>query len=65
MQRTLGIKMAVILVSLAMLLTVSCQKQTVAVDDGMQSTSQDSGYQTSSTEQSNLEDKNLSHSLQY
>ena len=59
MQKTLGIKMAVILVSLVLTLTVSCQKQSVAVDDGLNSATQEGGYQASSTDRSNMEEENL------
>jgi peptidoglycan-associated lipoprotein len=59
MQKTLGIGMAAILLSLVVLLAVSCQKQTVAVDDGMNSTAPDSGYQTSSADQSSMGEGNL------
>lgn len=44
------IKSALVLMSAVLLVTVSCQKNTVAVDEGLDSSSASSGYQTSSTD---------------
>ena len=48
MQNNLRIMLAALLVSLLLVLTVSCQKKTMAVESGSHSTAQDAGYGTGS-----------------
>jgi len=50
MQNNLRIMLAALLVSLLLVLTVSCQKKTVAVESGSNSTAQDAGYDTSTAD---------------
>ena len=52
MQNNLRIKLAVLLVSLLLVLSVSCQKKTVAVENQSNSTAQQGGYETSTADQS-------------
>ena len=49
MQNNPGIKLAILLVSSVLVLTVSCQKKTVAVEKGAISTGQEEGYVAAST----------------
>jgi peptidoglycan-associated lipoprotein len=51
MQNNLRIMLAALLVSLLLMLTVSCQKKNVAVESGSSSTAQDAGYDTSTADQ--------------
>lgn len=62
MQNNLRIMLAALLVSLLLVLTVSCQKKTVAVESGSHSTAQDAGYDTSTADQSNVAEKTLDSS---
>jgi len=59
MHKNSGIKFAIILMSALLVFTVSCQKKTVAVDKGLNSSTQDSGYQTSSTDHSDASEGSL------
>ncbi len=61
MQNNLRIKLAVLLVSLLLVLSVSCQKKTVAVENQSTSTTQD-GYETSTADQSDAAEKTLDSS---
>jgi peptidoglycan-associated lipoprotein len=59
MQKNLGIKLAVLLMSLTLILTVSCQKKTVAVDDGTNSTARTEGNDSPIVDQSNTVEEPL------
>jgi len=61
MQNNLRIKLAVLLVSLLLVLSVSCQKKTVAVENQSTSTTQ-GGYETSTADQSDAAEKTLDSS---
>ena len=62
MQNNLSIKLAVLLVSLLLVLSVSCQKKTVAVEYQSNSTAQQGGYETSTADQSDAAGKTLDSS---
>jgi len=62
MQNNLSIKLAVLLVSLLLVLSVSCQKKTVAVENQSNSTAQQGGYETSTADQSDAAGKTLDSS---
>jgi peptidoglycan-associated lipoprotein len=62
MQNNLKIKLAVLLVSLLLVLSVSCQKKTVAVENQSNSTAQQGGYETSTADQSDAAEKTLDSS---
>jgi peptidoglycan-associated lipoprotein len=62
MQKNLRIKLAALLVSSLLVFTVSCQKKTVAVENGSNSTAQQGGYETSTAGQSDMAEKNLDSS---
>jgi len=53
------IKLALILMSALLVFTVSCQKNTVAVDEGLNSDRQSSAYQTSSIDNWDASEGNL------
>jgi peptidoglycan-associated lipoprotein len=50
MQKNLGINLAILLMSMILVLTVSCQKKTLATDNKTNSTAQAGGYDTSTTD---------------
>jgi len=62
MQNNLSIKLAVLLVSLLLVLSVSCQKKTVAVENQSNSTAQQGGYETPTADQSDAAGKTLDSS---
>jgi peptidoglycan-associated lipoprotein len=62
MQNNLRIKLAVLLVSLLLVLSISCQKKTVAVKNQSNSTAQQDGYETSTADQSDAAEKTLASS---
>jgi peptidoglycan-associated lipoprotein len=62
MQKNFGIKLAILLMSLILVLTVSCQKKTVAVGNEANSTAQTGGYDSSTADQSNVGEETLSSS---
>ena len=59
MQKSLGMKLAILIMSLTVALTFSCQKKTVAVDNGSNSTARSESYDSSEVDQSNMEEKTL------
>ena len=60
MQSNLGIKLAVLLlVSLVLVFSVSCQKKTVAVEKGSNSTTQEDGYEATTADTSQIGEKTL------
>ena len=60
MQSNLGIKLAVLLlVSLVLVFSVSCQKKTVAVEKGSNSTAQEDGYGATTADTSQTGEKTL------
>lgn len=59
MHKNLGIKLAILLMCLTLILTVSCQKKTVAVDDGTTSTARTDGYDSSTEDQPNTGEEPL------
>jgi len=59
MQNNLRIKLAVLLVSLLLVLSISCQKKTVAVENQLNSTAQQGGYETSTADKSDATEKTL------
>jgi peptidoglycan-associated lipoprotein len=59
MQNNLRIKLAALLVSLLLVLSVSCQKKTVAVEKQSNSIAQQSGYGASTADQSNVGESTL------
>ena len=61
MQNDTRMKLAVLLVSLILMLSVSCQKKTVAVENQSNSTAQQSVYETSTADQFNVAEKRLIH----
>mgnify|MGYP001820121634 CR=1 FL=1 len=62
MHNNLKIKLAVLLVSLLLVLSISCQKKTVAVENQSNSTAQQGGYETSTADQSDAAEKALASS---
>jgi len=62
MHNNLRIKLAALLVSALLVLAVSCQKKTVAVENGSNSTARKSGYETSTAGQPDVAEKNLDSS---
>ena len=62
MQNNLKIKLAVLLVSLLLVLSVSCQTKTVAVENRSNSTARQGEYETSMTDQSDAAEKTLDSS---
>ena len=62
MQNNLRIKLAALLVSLLLVLSVSCQKKTVAVENQSNSIAQQGGYEASTADQSNAGEKTLDSS---
>ena len=62
MQNNLKIQLAVLLVSLLLVLSVSCQKKTVAVENQSNSIAQQGGYEASTADQSNAGEKTLDSS---
>ena len=62
MQYNLRIKLAVLLVSLLLVLSISCQKKTVAVENQSNSTAQQSGYETSTVDQTDAAEKTFASS---
>ena len=52
MQKKIGTRLAILMMGVALALTVSCQKKTVAVDDGTKSTARAGAYGSSTTGQS-------------
>lgn len=59
MQNKLRIKLAALLVSFLLVLSVSCQKKTVAVENQSNSIAQQGGYKASTADQSNAGEKTL------
>jgi peptidoglycan-associated lipoprotein len=59
MQNNLRIKLAALLVSLLLVLSVSCQKKTVAVENQSNSIAQQGGYEASTADQSNVGETTL------
>ena len=59
MQNNRRTKLAVLLVSLLLVLSVSCQKKTVAVENQSNSTAQQGGYETSTADTSDATEKTL------
>ena len=59
MQNNLAVKLAVLLVSSVLVLTVSCQKQTVAVEKGSNSTALEDGYGTPTADASQVGEETL------
>jgi len=62
MQNNLRIKLAVLLVSLLLVLSVSCQTKIVAVENRSNSTARQGEYETSMTDQSDAAEKTLDSS---
>jgi len=62
MQYNLRIKLAVLLVSFLLVLSISCQKKTVAVENQSNSTAQQSGYETSTVDQTDAAEKTFASS---
>ena len=62
MQYILRIKLAALLLSLLLVLSVSCQKKTVAVENQSKSIAQQGGYEASTADQFNAGEKTLDSS---
>ena len=59
MQKNLWLKLAVLLISSMLVFAVSCQKKTVAVEKGSNSTAQEDGYGATTADASQIGDKTL------
>jgi len=59
MQKNLWLKLAVLLICSMLVFAVSCQKKTVAVEQGSNSTAQEDGYGATTADASQIGDKTL------